>query len=445
MNITGNYPQSVAKRHLNIRLGKMLQPAARNDGDELLPYLRAANVTWGAVDHSDTKEMWFSPEDREKYGVSNGDLLVLEGGDVGRAAIASHVGHFLGIQNSLHRVRPKKGNEIRFAYYWMQHLSAFGYFDLVCSKATLAHFTSEKFAAAPYPQIDGADQKRIADFLDRETALIDQLIEKKQRLIKVYGEREEAGFHQAITGKSIEGPTSDSGVDWIGDMPSHWVAPKFVHVAKQETGHTPSRKEDAYWVPEECTIPWVSLADVWQLRDGSAVYIKDTSEKISPLGMANSAARLLPAQTVILSRTASVGFAGILAVPMATTQDFVGWICSSKIRPKYMYFVLRAMKSVFRRLMMGSTHQTIYMPDIRSFRLPLPPIREQDAIIAELEQAVGTFRATAAKLQTSVDKLREFRSALITAAVTGQIDVTTWGKQGQTDRRLDKIQEEMGS
>ena len=157
--------------------------------------------------------------------------------------------------------------------------------------------------------------------------------------------------------------------------------------------------------------------------------------------MQNSAARLLPANTVILSRTASVGFPAILSIPMATTQDFVGWICSNRVRPKYLYYVLRAMKAEFRRLMMGSTHQTIYMPDIRSFRTPLPPILEQNQIVSELDENTSRFQSAAAKIKLSIDRLREFRSALITAAVTGQIDVSTWGKQGTADRRLDRIEE----
>lgn len=273
------------------------------------------------------------------------------------------------------------------------------------------------------PIADLNNQKAIASYLDRETARIGQLIQKKERQALVLGEREEATFLGIVTGAERAGPKASSGVDWIGDIPEHWQAPKFTHVARQETGHTPSRKEDTYWVPEECVIPWFSLADVWQIRNGREVYVRETVEKISQLGMENSAARLLPAETVILSRTASVGFAAILAIPMATTQDFVGWICGERVRPKFLYYVLRAMKPVFRRLMMGSTHQTIYMPEIRSFRLPLPPVGEQDEIVSHLDRITGAFRAAAAKITESVEMLRERRAALITAAVAGHIDV----------------------
>ena len=256
----------------------------------------------------------------------------------------------------------------------------------------------------PLPDLD--TQKAIAAFLDRETFRIDQLITKKERQADVLSEREEATFLGIVTGQQQKGAKIHSGVEWIGVIPAHWTAPKFTHVARQETGHTPSRKEESYWVPEECIIPWFSLADVWQIRDGDRIYVGETAEKISEVGMENSAARLLPAETVILSRTASVGFPAILSVPMATTQDFVGWICGDQISSSVPLLRATVMKPVFRRLMMGSTHQTIYMPDLRSFRVPLPPIEEQDAIILNLDRTTGAFRSAATKITESVVKLK---------------------------------------
>jgi type I restriction enzyme S subunit len=167
----------------------------------------------------------------------------------------------------------------------------------------------------------------------------------------------------------------------------------------------------------------VSLADVWQIREGGIEVIHETAEKVSPLGVANSAARVLPAGTVILSRTASVGFSAIIAEPMATTQDFVNWICGPRLRPQYLLYVFRAMRDEFRRLTMGSTHQTIYMPDVARFVTPVPPLDEQDAIVTEVVRRLASIDALAAAITSEIQKLREYRRALITAAVTGQLDV----------------------
>ena len=211
-----------------------------------------------------------------------------------------------------------------------------------------------------------------------------------------------------------------SGVQWIGSIPRHWEVARTPFVARLESGHTPSRAKPEYW--ENCDIPWFTLSDVWQIRDEQAEYVHETKEKISALGLKNSAARLLPAGTVILSRTASVGFSGILAEPMATTQDFVNWICGPKLLPDYLLYVFRAMKSEFRRLTMGSTHQTIYMPDVRKFVTPLPPVEEQKAIVALVRSRTLVVDSLIEQKERLIELLQEKRTALITRAVTRGLD-----------------------
>src|SRR6185369_14841268 len=173
---------------------------------------------------------------------------------------------------------------------------------------------------------DLSEQRAIATFLDRETTKIDALMAKKERLIELLQEQRGALITRAVTkGLDLSVAMKNSGVDWIGDVPTQWGVSRIKFVARLRSGHTPSRQQTEYW--QDCTIPWFGLADVWQIRDGRTEYVTETAEKISELGLANSAARLLPAGTVMLSRTASVGFSAIMGVPMATTQDFVNWVC----------------------------------------------------------------------------------------------------------------------
>jgi type I restriction enzyme S subunit len=189
-----------------------------------------------------------------------------------------------------------------------------------------------------------------------------------------------------------------------------------------KTGHTPSRTVDAYW--EDTTIPWFTLADVWQLRDGSRTYLGETANRISELGLANSAAELLPTGTVVLSRTASVGFTGIMPVPMATSQDFWNWVCGPSLLPEYLIYVFRAMHDHFRSLMIGSTHKTIYQAVAAAIRIPLPPLDEQRRIVAQLDEQTAKIDNLIAKAERFIVLAKERRAALITAAVTGQLDVT---------------------
>lgn len=267
-----------------------------------------------------------------------------------------------------------------------------------------------------------SEQSTIASFLDRETAKIAALIAKQERLIALLREKRQALITHAVTkGLDADVPMKDSGVAWIGGVPAHWSVRRTRGVARLESGHTPSRQHPEYW--ENCTVPWISLADVWQLRDGTTEYISETKELISDLGIANSAARLLPTGTVIVSRTASVGFSGIMARPMTTTQDFVNWVCGPLIQPEYLLYVFRTMTPEFRRLIMGSTHQTIYMPEVATFVTPLPPQDEQAEIVEHIRARTAEIDALIGKAQRAILLMREHRTALIAAAVTGQIDV----------------------
>lgn len=266
------------------------------------------------------------------------------------------------------------------------------------------------------------EQTRITTYLDYETNRIDILALKKIRFIELLREKRQALITHAVT-KGLD-PTvkmKDSGVDWLAKVPQHWSVVQLRHKSKLESGHTPSRLHPEYWV--DCDTPWFTLADVWQVRSGETKFVFETSEKVSQVGLANSSARLLPAGSVFLSRTASVGFSGIMGTDMATSQDFAVWTCDNSLHNEFLYYVLRGMKGEFDRLMMGSTHKTIYMPDIEAIRIALPPIEEQKQIVAFLSTQFHELSKIIDKSELSLTLLKERRSALITAAVTGQIDL----------------------
>ncbi|MDX3315846.1 restriction endonuclease subunit S [Streptomyces sp. ME03-5684b] len=186
---------------------------------------------------------------------------------------------------------------------------------------------------------------------------------------------------------------------------SQWPTAPIRLVARLGSGHTPSRSKPEYW--ENCTVPWITLADVWQLRAGRTNFITETKEMISPLGLANSAAVEHPAGTVILSRTASVGFSAIMGRDMATSQDFATWTCGPKLEPRYLLHALRGMAPDLKRVATGSTHKTIYMPDIEQLRVPVPPLGEQRRIIDFLDAETARIDALAAMRECQVSLLEE--------------------------------------
>lgn len=163
--------------------------------------------------------------------------------------------------------------------------------------------------------------------------------------------------------------------------PDGWRWTPLSAIARLESGHTPSRRKPAYWGGD---IPWIGIKDA---TGNHGRTIQDTIQHTNELGIANSAARVLPANTVCLSRTASVGYVVVMGEPMATSQDFANWVCSENLDYRFLKFALLAERESFSRFSYGSTHQTIYYPELKAFHICLPPLPEQKRI-ADILQAL---------------------------------------------------------
>jgi type I restriction enzyme, S subunit len=175
--------------------------------------------------------------------------------------------------------------------------------------------------------------------------------------------------------------------------PSGWKWRLLTSMARLETGHTPSRNQPDWWGGD---IPWISLSDIRELDGRIAT---DTREWTNPEGIANSAARVLPAGTVVLSRTASVGFVTVMGREMATSQDFVNWVCGPELDPQFLAYVLRSSRGYIRSLSSGAIHQTVYMPTVEALSVCAPSLDEQKRIVAELGQRLDS----ATRLQSVVE------------------------------------------
>lgn len=201
-----------------------------------------------------------------------------------------------------------------------------------------------------------------------------------------------------------------SRLGWAPALPEHWDVVPLGYVARMGTGHTPDRNKPEYW--KDCNIPWVTTTDVTR-RPDSLDPLMDTEQKISALGMANSAAVLHPTDTVMLSRTASVGYSVRIGRPMATTQAFVTWLPGPRLDSRYLLLVLRAMKQEWQRLAYGSTHLTIYMPDLDSIRIPLPSLEEQRRIAEFLDTEIANMDRLRSSLARFDGIVREREKAVL--------------------------------
>ena len=184
----------------SIQLGKMLQPEPDKASDIAVKYLKSVNVQWENVTVDDDSTMWASDNEIHKYKVQKGDLLVCEGGEAGRAAILeSDVGVMI-IQNALHRVR-SSNNDVRYLLYVLHVASHQGWFDILCNKATIAHFTRDKFSELRIPYPPRNEQETIVSHIQKRSLSINKTIEHLYSSISLLQEYRSSLIHSAVTGK----------------------------------------------------------------------------------------------------------------------------------------------------------------------------------------------------------------------------------------------------
>jgi type I restriction enzyme S subunit len=359
-----------------------------------------------------------------RHRLEVGDIVVGRHGDVGRSALISEVeaGWLCGsgsiaIRLQKHILAP------RFVQWALTSRVCRDQLLAASKGATMDTINEPVLLGLGVPLWPVSTQEAIADFLDIETARIDGLITKKRRLIDLLEERKAATMLAAAGGRLTHaGPFERSSLAWLNERPTHWREVLIRLVAKTGSGHTPSRERPEWW--EDASIPWITTGEVAQVRSDQREEIVETREKISEVGLANSAAALHPRGTVVLCRTASAGFSGIMGVDMATSQDFATWTCGSQLRPRYLLLCLRAMRpDLIGRLATGSTHKTIYMPDIHALQIPLPSLEEQDLAVEAAWRGLDPLFTAMDRSRQQLDLLQEHRQALITAAVTGELDV----------------------
>ncbi|WKA62937.1 restriction endonuclease subunit S [Pectobacterium aroidearum] len=296
--------------------------------------------------------------------------------------------------------------------------------DAIATGSTFEAVSAEQLGNLYLALPSISEQVQIAAFLEHETEKIDNLIEKQQQLIELLKEKRQAVISHAVTkGLNPNVPMKDSGVEWLGEVPEHWRVSRIKNYAKIESGHTPSKTKSEYWV--NCNIPWVSLNDSKKLKNID--YIEDTFYKISELGMANSSAHLLPARAVVFTRDASIGLSAIITKPMAVSQHLIAWLCDERfVIPEFLLLVFYAMEKEFDRYTFGATIKTIGMDNVRGLKSAFPPVEEQHELIHWAFKKVESIKDSISKIEDVVSLLQERRTALISAAVTGKIDVRDW-------------------
>ena len=259
---------------------------------------------------------------------------------------------------------------------------------------------------------------RIADCIDKETKRIDSLIAKKTRFIELLKEKRQALITHAVTkGLDPKVKMRDSCVEWIGEVPEHWRVCSLGYVTRASTGGTPDRKVDSFW---NGSIPWAKTGEIRYAT------ITKTEEFITPDGLSNSAAFIAEPGTILMAMYGmgvTRGRVAMLGIPAAFNQACAAISCGVGMHNWYVYYCLYSAYRFIRDLGNEASQINLNLEIISKIKVSVPPYSEQLSIIKRLECQLLKLDAIESRAIKTIDLLKERRSAFITAAVTGQIDL----------------------
>ena len=425
--IPSHWTATQVKYGYQVTLGKMLQSTPKSFHDELKPYLKAQNIQPIGISVNQVEEMWFSADERKKLLLVKDDVLVSEGGDVGRSAIWNAEIEECYIQNAINRVRPKSNNSSKLFLYWIGFLKSTDFINIICNKATIAHYTAEKLETSPLVLPSSDEQTQIANFLDRETAKIDSLIEKQKQLIQLLKEKRQAVISHAVTkGLDPSVKMKDSGVEWLGEVPEHWVVSKIgFHSSKIGSGKTPRGGAEVY---QEEGVLFLRSQNIYndglKVESSNSVFISEQTHEEMKVSQ-------VQAGDILLNITGgSIGRSCLVPESFreANVNQHVSIIRLPKNLQKFISFLMTStlVQEQIDASQTGGNREGLNFEQISKLIFCLPPEIERNQIIKTIQISLDKLNALERKAESAIQLMQKRRTALISAAVTGKIDVRNW-------------------
>ncbi|WP_423209296.1 restriction endonuclease subunit S [Paracoccus yeei] len=394
-----------------IGAGKTMSAAAR-DGVEKTPFLRTSNVLWDEIDLTKVDEMAIPPHELSGKLLRPGDLLVCEGGEIGRAAVWNGEQDVMSFQNHLHRLRPLADDvDPRFYVYFLQcGFTQLGIFEGAGNKTTIPNLSRNRLAAldVPHPEID--EQRNIVRVLAR----VREAMKLHDRCTGLAQDLKRAAMRALFT-KGLRGEAQKETE--IGPVPESWELRSVLDLCDIRSGGTPRKSVPEYWIGD---IPWVSGKDL------KAPTLDDAIDHVSAKGV-EAGSRLAPAGTVLVL-VRGMGLAKDLPVavinrPMAFNQDIKALVSRGDFSGKFLRSAIYVHKDRLLAKIVPSAHgtMTLNLNDIETFMVPCPadPV-EADEIVAVLEaidRKIDLHRRKRAVLD-------ELFKALLHKLITGEIRVS---------------------
>ena len=281
---------------------------------------------------------------------------------------------------------------------------------------TRINLRTSALASTPIPSPPLEEQTAIAAFLDHETAKIDELVAEQERLIELLKEKRQAVISHAVTkGLNPDAPMKDSGIEWLGEVPEHWKVVAIKWLSPVRRGASPRPIDDPKYFDEEGEFAWVRIADV-SACDG---VLNETTQQLSQLGSSLSV-KILPGE-LFVSIAGTVGKPCMSAIKACIHDGFV-YFPALKIEPRFLYRIFEG-GDCYGGLGKWGTQLNLNTDTVGSIRVALPPEVELNEVLEFLDHETAKFTTLTTEANRVIDLLKERRTALISAAVTGQIDV----------------------
>lgn len=288
--------------------------------------------------------------------------------------------------------------------------------------ATINQLTTSNLNSFEIPLPPQTEQDRIVNFLDHETAKIDNLIEKQQQLIELLKEKRQAVISHAVTkGLNSDVPMKDSGVEWLGEVPEHWEVSKFGYISLVVRGGSPRPAGDPTLFNGDYS-PWVTVAEITKDNE---IYLDSTDTFLTKKG--SEQCRVFKAGTLLLSNSgATLGVPKILSIDANANDGVVGFELLN-IDHEYAYFYLSTLTTNLREsIKQGSGQPNLNTEIVKSIAIPIAPENEIQRIVSFIKETIKLYSSIESGAMEQVKLLQERRTALISAAVTGKIDVRDW-------------------
>ncbi len=394
-------------------------------------YVRITDVTENGKLREETFRS-LPPAIASDYLLKHGDILFARSGATSGKSFmyrdewgpCAYAGYMIRARLNLKKCNPN------FLRYFTASTLYWAWISSSLIQATIQNVSAEKYNDIRIPLPDPDEQKQIARFLDSAVGKIDTLVSKKRELIELLQEKRRALVSRCVTrglppdaaraaGLDPQPKLKPSGVDWLGDVPEHWDVVQL----RRKWDVLDCKHKTVSFVDDEDAFPLASIREVSSFEVDLSNAKRTTREEYLDMIDGERDPRI---GDIIYSRNATVGDASIVATekPFCMGQD-VCLIRSVSQHPRYVIYMLRSIPLLEQAesMMIGSTFRRINVGQIKQYWTALPPHDEQVEIAKYLDTETSRIDTLLAKVDEATERLTEYRSALITAAVTGKIDV----------------------